>query len=161
MRREGGELRFRRGGDHTDPRGNAWSVAGDRDLLDPAHYPNALERIDGSLGCRRTGDVVVSARLGWEFADAGGVHHAGGGSHGSLRAEDSLVPLITVGHRAAAACRLDHRSPRWSRATCWVPRAAANHRTLGSADDEGRPERGGRQPEGTCPALPHRAPTAA
>jgi hypothetical protein len=72
-------------------------VAGDRDLLDPAEYPNALERIEGSLGCRRTGDVVVSARLGWEFADAGGHHHAGGGSHGSLRAEDSLVPLVTAG----------------------------------------------------------------
>jgi hypothetical protein len=39
----------------------------------------------------------VSARLGWEFADAGGHHHAGGGSHGSLRAEDSLVPLVTAG----------------------------------------------------------------
>ena len=97
VRREGGELRFRRGGDHQDERGGRWSVAGDRDLLDPAEYPNALERIDGSLGCRRTGDVVVSARLGWEFADAGGHHHAGGGSHGSLRAEDSLVPLITAG----------------------------------------------------------------
>ncbi|HYW28428.1 MAG TPA: hypothetical protein VE824_01370, partial [Gaiellales bacterium] len=32
-----------------------------------------------------------------EFADAGGQHHAGGGSHGSLHAEDSLVPLITAG----------------------------------------------------------------
>jgi len=97
VRRDGGELRFRPGGDHEDERGGRWSVAGDRDLLDPAEYPNALERIEGSLGCRRTGDVVVSARLGWEFADAGGHHHAGGGSHGSLRAEDSLVPLVTAG----------------------------------------------------------------
>jgi hypothetical protein len=100
VRREGGEMRFRRGGDHVDARGGTWSVAGDRDLLDPGDYPNALERIDGSLGCARTGDVVVSARLGWEFADSGGRHHAGGGSHGSLRAEDSLVPLITAGFEA-------------------------------------------------------------
>ena len=45
--------------------------------------------------------MIVSARLGEEFADAGGMHHAGGGSHGSLRAEDSLVPLITAGFERA------------------------------------------------------------
>ncbi len=97
VRREGGELRFREGGDHIDPRGNAWTLAGDAALLDPALYPNALERIAGALGSRRAGDVIVSARPGWEFTDAGGVHHEGGGSHGSLHAVDSLVPLITVG----------------------------------------------------------------
>jgi hypothetical protein len=97
VRREGGELRYRRGTAEEDARGNRWDIAGDRDLLDPALYPNALERIEGVLTCRSAGDVVVSAVLGDEFEDAGGVHHAGGGSHGSLRAEDSLVPLITAG----------------------------------------------------------------
>jgi hypothetical protein len=97
VRREGGELRFRRGAAEEDARGNRWDVVGDRDLLDPALYPNALERIEGILTCPAAGDVVVSAVLGDEFADAGGVHHAGGGSHGSLRAEDSLVPLIAAG----------------------------------------------------------------
>ena len=43
------------------------------------------------------GDVIVSAAPGWEFADSGGIHHLGGGSHGSLRAEDSLVPLVVAG----------------------------------------------------------------
>ena len=43
------------------------------------------------------GDVLVSARPGFEFADLGGRHHAGGGSHGSLAAEDSLVPMLAVG----------------------------------------------------------------
>ncbi|MDX6520645.1 MAG: hypothetical protein QOF08_1250, partial [Gaiellales bacterium] len=100
VRRDGGELRFRRGSAEVDPRGNRWDIAGDRDLLDPALYPNALERIEGILTCPAAGDVVVSARLGDEFADAGGVHHLGGGSHGSLRAEDSLVPLITAGFEA-------------------------------------------------------------
>ena len=52
------------------------------------------------MTCATAGDVIVSARLGDEFADAGGRHHAGGGSHGSLRAEDSLVPLITAGFEA-------------------------------------------------------------
>jgi hypothetical protein len=97
VRREGGELRFRPGGEHRDERGTMWELAGDRDLLDPAVYPNALERIAGAVGCATAGDVIVSARLGDEFVDAGGQHHAGGGSHGSLHAEDSLVPLITAG----------------------------------------------------------------
>jgi hypothetical protein len=48
VRREGGELRFRRGEGFEDARGNSWELAGDRDLLDPALYPNALERIEGS-----------------------------------------------------------------------------------------------------------------
>jgi hypothetical protein len=100
VRREGGELRFRRGHGHDDLRGNGWELAGDRDLLDPHVYPNALERIEGAVACATAGDVIVSARLGDEFADAGGQHHAGGGSHGSLRAEDSLVPLITAGFEA-------------------------------------------------------------
>jgi hypothetical protein len=100
VRREGGELRFRRGEGVEDARGNSWELAGDRDLLDPALYPNALERIEGAVSCATSGDVIVSARLGDEFADSGGQHHAGGGSHGSLRAEDSLVPLITAGFDA-------------------------------------------------------------
>ena len=36
-------------------------------------------------------------RRGWEFADLGGNHHLGGGSHGSLDEGDSLVPVLAVG----------------------------------------------------------------
>ncbi|MGH3035845.1 MAG: hypothetical protein ACRDMU_01575, partial [Gaiellaceae bacterium] len=43
------------------------------------------------------GDVLVSAAEGWEFADLGGRHHLGGGSHGSLVAGDSVVPLVAAG----------------------------------------------------------------
>ncbi|MGN6380939.1 MAG: alkaline phosphatase family protein [Gaiellales bacterium] len=96
-RRGGGAMRFRRGAGTADQRGNRFDVEGDADLLDPAVYPNALERIEGILDCPTAGDVVVSAAPGYEFQDSGGVHHAGGGSHGSLRAEDSLVPLILAG----------------------------------------------------------------
>ncbi len=92
-----GRLRFRRGPGSVDRRGNEFTVEGDVDLLPDAEYPNALERIEGILRCANAGDVVVSAALGFEFADAGGGHHAGGGSHGSLHAADSLVPLITAG----------------------------------------------------------------
>jgi hypothetical protein len=95
--RDGGELRIAEGGPHRDERGGRWTLEGDRDLLPPAEYPNAFERIRGILGCPRAGDVVVSARAGWEFADVAGVHHLGGGSHGSLNAADSLVPLVAAG----------------------------------------------------------------
>ena len=43
------------------------------------------------------GDVIVSATPGFEFADLAGRHHAGGGSHGSLRRGDSEVPMLTIG----------------------------------------------------------------
>jgi hypothetical protein len=97
VRRGAGRLRFRRGSGVTDERGNGWDVEGDAGLLDPARYPNALERLEGALLCATAGDVIVSAAPGWEFADSGGIHHLGGGSHGSLLAEDSLVPLVVAG----------------------------------------------------------------
>jgi predicted AlkP superfamily pyrophosphatase or phosphodiesterase len=64
-----------------------------------------LEREDGdwrgrawqALANPNAGDVVVSAASGIEFADLGGRHHAGGGSHGSLLDGDSLVPMLVVG----------------------------------------------------------------
>ncbi len=40
---------------------------------------------------------MISAAPGWEFADLGGRHHAGGGSHGSLGTGDSEVPMLTIG----------------------------------------------------------------
>ncbi len=95
--RGAGLMRFRRGEGHVDARGNGFTVEGDTDLLPESEYPNALERIEGVLNCANAGDVVVSAALGYEFSDAGGGHHVGGGSHGSLHAADSLVPLITAG----------------------------------------------------------------
>jgi Type I phosphodiesterase / nucleotide pyrophosphatase len=97
VRRGDGELRFRRGPGVLDARGSSFTVQGDADLLHPELHPNALERIEGALLCPNAGDVIVSAAPGFEFSDSGGGHHAGGGSHGSLRAEDSIVPLITAG----------------------------------------------------------------
>ena len=89
-RRDGDELRFR-------PDGAGWSLDGDADVLDPLAYPNALERAWRALACPNAGDVIVSACTGWDFADAGGRAHTGGGSHGSLTAADSTVPLVAAG----------------------------------------------------------------
>ena len=66
-------------------------------MLDPGRYPNGLERAWHALAAPTAGDVLVSATEGWELADAGGRHHLGGGSHGSLVAGDSFVPLIAAG----------------------------------------------------------------
>jgi hypothetical protein len=53
-----------------------------------------------ALANPNAGDVVVSAAPGVEFADLGGRHHVGGGSHGSLLDGDSLVPMLVVGAAA-------------------------------------------------------------
>jgi hypothetical protein len=89
-RREGAELRFA-------PAGDGYEQHGDAHVLDPDAYPDGIDRAWRALACPRAGDVVVSAAEGWEFADLGGRHHAGGGSHGSLLAGDSLVPVLRVG----------------------------------------------------------------
>jgi Type I phosphodiesterase / nucleotide pyrophosphatase len=89
-RRGGAEVRFA-------PENGGWRCEGDRSVLDARDYPNALERAWRALDCPNAGDVLVSAAPGHEFADLGGSHHAGGGSHGSLLAGDSTVPVIAAG----------------------------------------------------------------
>jgi hypothetical protein len=101
-----GELRFMPGGMLTDLRGQGWSVEGDLDLLGltdhdgqvvSAIYPDALGRVWSALRCRTSAEVLLSARPGYEFTDWGGDHHVGGGSHGSLHANDSLGALLWCG----------------------------------------------------------------
>lgn len=80
---EDGEVVARRGGDE------------DLALLDA--YPDGRVRAEAALRNPNAGEVLLSAAPGWEFADLGGGDHAGGGSHGSLEASDSEVPMLTVG----------------------------------------------------------------
>ena len=77
--------------------GGGWGVSGEEDLLAPDEYPNAFERVWSALHCPNAGEVIISAAPGWELEDLGGRHHAGGGSHGSLLAGDSTVPLLAAG----------------------------------------------------------------
>ncbi len=86
-RREGEELRFA-------PNGNGFATGGDASILD---HPDGLERAWAALANPNAGELLVSAALGWEFADLAGRHHSGGGSHGSLLTGDSEVPMLTVG----------------------------------------------------------------
>jgi hypothetical protein len=86
LRREGGEVIARRDGADAP--------------VEKLDYPDAARRARSALANPNAGELLVSAAEGWELADLGGRHHAGGGSHGSLVAGDSLVPLLTVGLRA-------------------------------------------------------------
>jgi predicted AlkP superfamily pyrophosphatase or phosphodiesterase len=100
-RREGEELRF-------SPGDAGWKLAGDSQVLDPEVYPLGVVRAWSALTCPNAGEVIVSASEGYEFADLGGRGHAGGGSHGSLLAGDSLVPMLACGIELQA---LDGRRP--------------------------------------------------
>jgi hypothetical protein len=89
-RKQGKEVRFA-------PDENGWAVSGDAGILVGDEYPNAYERVWCALACPNAGEVIVSAAEGWEFEDLGGRHHAGGGSHGSLLAGDSTIPMLAAG----------------------------------------------------------------
>jgi len=71
--------------------------AGEEDpaLLD--ELPDGRARAEAALRNPNAGEVLVSAAAGWEFADLAGRSHVGGGSHGSLEAADSEVPMLTIG----------------------------------------------------------------
>jgi hypothetical protein len=86
LRRDGDDVVARRGG-----------ADGPLEKLD---HPDVVRRARSALANPNAGELLVSAAEGWELTDLGGRHHAGGGSHGSLVAGDSFVPLVTVGLRA-------------------------------------------------------------
>jgi hypothetical protein len=90
----------------ADPRGGCWEVGGDLAALEARiedgvlrsdTYPDPLRRVWAALNAPQAGDFVLSLAPGYEAVDWGGVSHAGGGSHGSLDAGDSLGPLLFVG----------------------------------------------------------------
>ena len=93
---EDGQGVARRGGEEVAfaPAEAGWRVSGDESLLDG---PASLQRLWAALNNPNAGEVLVSAAPGFEFADLAGNTHAGGGSHGSLVAGDSEVPVVTVG----------------------------------------------------------------
>jgi hypothetical protein len=86
---ENGDLVARRGGEE------------DLALLD--ELPDGRTRAAAALRNPNAGEVLVSAAPGWEFADLAGRSHVGGGSHGSLAAADSEVPMLTIGLGAPPA----------------------------------------------------------
>ena len=105
--REGREAVARRAGEelrYVPDGAGGFVLAGDASILD---QPDALRRTWTALANPNAGEVLVSAVEGWEFSDLGGSHHRGGGSHGSLVAGDSEVPLLAVGIEGGACSIVD------------------------------------------------------
>jgi len=96
LHREGGEAVARKEGEELRfaPAAEGWALTGDASILG---HPDGIRRAWAALANPNAGDVLVSPLEGVEFADLGGRHHLSGGSHGSLLASDSEVPVITVG----------------------------------------------------------------
>jgi hypothetical protein len=83
-RRDGEEVRFAPGSDA------GWL----------SEYPDGPARAWAAVANANAGEVIVSAKSGYEFLDLAGRHHVGGGSHGSLERGDSDVPMLTLGLEA-------------------------------------------------------------
>jgi hypothetical protein len=105
VRKPGRELRFRPGAGQEDPAGRSWELVGDAGALDLrvssetlvyGDYPDALERLWGSVRSSRAGDVVLSASPGYTFGEVNGNFHKQS-DHGSLHADDSNVFSIGLG----------------------------------------------------------------
>jgi Type I phosphodiesterase / nucleotide pyrophosphatase len=121
VRRDEAQLRFRPGSEIADPRGARWDMAGDLSVLsatehagrvESEEYPDPFSRVFAALTSPHAGDFIVSLAPGYEAVDWGGVSHAGGGSHGSLHAGDSLGPLLFVGCGPDDDDRREHWSLR-------------------------------------------------
>ena len=109
--RDRGSLLFWKGADGKktarDHYGCPWSWQGDLSTIDAQvseenvifseSYPNAFERIASILNLEDSGHLMVTGRPGYEFKLPRASFHAGGGSHGSLHALDSVVPLLMAG----------------------------------------------------------------
>ncbi|GAA4706373.1 alkaline phosphatase family protein [Brevibacillus fulvus] len=100
-------LRYKKGGAIRDIYRSAWTIEGEREALDLhfneegvlfyANYPDGLARLYGSLYSQETEMIVITAAPGYEFLSEYSPTHLGGGSHGSLHRQDSLIPLVVVG----------------------------------------------------------------
>ena len=106
VERHAERFRFCPGDEVVDLRGGRWDVEGELSVLEAVvedeqirseEYPDPLARVFAALTSPHAGDFIASLELGYEAVDWGGVSHAGGGSHGSLHAGDSLGPLLFVG----------------------------------------------------------------
>jgi predicted AlkP superfamily pyrophosphatase or phosphodiesterase len=111
--RDSASMRFKPGGDLKDPYKQSWTVHGAekiRDLRRESHaektgelritygkYPDPLRRLQGALQSHEGRYLIVTAKPGYELAEAGSPTHPGGGAHGGLDASTSLVPLIIYG----------------------------------------------------------------
>lgn len=101
-----GKLTFKPGGELSDPYGKVWTVNGNLTVLDVTvegdnllfgNYPDAFSRLHAALNSHKGELLVADAKVGYEFKGESSPTHVGGGSHGSLHEQDSIVPMIVAG----------------------------------------------------------------
>ncbi|MED1725311.1 alkaline phosphatase family protein [Brevibacillus parabrevis] len=109
MVRRGGskqEMSFWRNGKYPDAYGCSWEIEGDPAVLDVQFdgetlafdtYPDAFSRLYGAAFAQADEVVILTASPGYEFLSECAPTHLGGGSHGSLHKQDSLIPLVIAG----------------------------------------------------------------
>lgn len=101
-----GDLEFdwKSGQGLRDARGQGWRISGAgaalglevaSGVLVESTYVDPLRRIEDFFAAQDAPDLVLTAQEGYEFPDGRPEH----GSHGSLTAQDSLVPLLATGVR--------------------------------------------------------------
>jgi predicted AlkP superfamily pyrophosphatase or phosphodiesterase len=101
------ELKYKAKGSIIDPYKQTWTIEQDTEVLDLkmttnqtleyGQYPDVLQRLSGALFSHKGPFLVVTAKPGYELADKSSPLHKGGGGHGSIRKDESLIPLIICG----------------------------------------------------------------
>ncbi|MFD2114302.1 alkaline phosphatase family protein [Paenibacillus yanchengensis] len=101
------ELKFKANGKIIDPYKQTWTIEQDYEMLDLkintnhtldyGQYPDVLQRLSGALNSHPGEFLIVTAKPGYELADRSSPTHKGGGGHGSIGQEVSLIPLIISG----------------------------------------------------------------
>ncbi|WP_337104438.1 alkaline phosphatase family protein [Paenibacillus sp. YIM B09110] len=99
---------YRAEGQWKDSYGAHWTWKGDADVMDLevdhkekqlmyGQYPDGLQRLWGALNSHKGDFIVVTTKAGYELTGGSSPEHTGGGGHGALHANVSLVPLIVAG----------------------------------------------------------------
>lgn len=102
------EVKYKANGNMVDMYQQKWTVERDLEVLDLklnikdqkltyGKYPDVLRRLSGALHSHQGDFLVVTAKPGYELADRSSPTHEGGGGHGSLHEQETLVPLIICG----------------------------------------------------------------
>ncbi|GJM81781.1 hypothetical protein HMSSN139_42770 [Paenibacillus sp. HMSSN-139] len=97
---DGAFMKFKAGGDLKDKYGQSWTVQGAEQVLDLTReseagqkgptriaygkYPDPLRRLQGALLSHEGRFLVITAKPGYELAEAGSPTHIGGGPMGDL-----------------------------------------------------------------------------
>ncbi|MBN8204027.1 alkaline phosphatase family protein [Bacillus sp. NTK034] len=101
-----GSFIFKPGGTYNDIYNQAWTIKGNTSILDLSlkdknihygDYPDGLARLYGAMQSQEGEFLVVDAKPGFEFIGESSPEHSGGGAHGSMHKEDSLIPIIVTG----------------------------------------------------------------